>query len=161
MTRPLPLAMLGAALMASASLLGAASAQASDASVVSAIKQAGKQIKETPELKEAVKEVKSSNGKASPEKIEKLFKKVAVAFEGAAKTVETQEASTAKGKQGEKLWLAGVRKEAAGFNEFAKAAEAKQSKQTSKAKKEALDAAGIIVKGAKDVNHGDELLGIK
>lgn len=105
------LTMLVAAIIAAGSLIGTASAQASDASVRAAIHKAGKQLKASPELKAAVKEVK--NEKASSGKIAKakaLFAKLSQALEGAAETVSAQHASTAAGKQGETLWLAGNRK---------------------------------------------------
>ena len=144
-------------------IVGVTAAQASDGSVRAAIHKVGSQIKESPELKAALAESKSekaATGKVSPAKMLSVISKFEGSLKAAARTVGAQKASTAAGKQGEKLWLRGVQKLSTGFSALRVAIEDKEKKDKSAAKEEALNAAGDIVAAAKDLNRADKLLKI-
>jgi hypothetical protein len=141
------------------SLCVASVAQASDASVRSAIETAGKQAKESPELQGALKEIKSD-----PKTIAKL-QKALTAFETtlrkAASTVAAQEASSENGRKGRSDWLGGIHKLIRGFEDLGTAVGDIKDGHKTAAKSELKLAAAAIKAGGAEGKTGQALLGVK
>jgi hypothetical protein len=140
-------------------LLSAGAAQASDASVRSAIETSGKQIKESGELQQALTEIKDKPKTIA--KLQKGLKDFEVALTKAVTTVEGQEASTTAGKEGEEDWTGGIHDVIKGFKDLGTALSDLKSGHKSEAKLE-LKKAGVLVKtGAAKAKKGKTLLGVK
>jgi hypothetical protein len=134
-------------------------AQASDASVRSAIESANKHAKESPELQGALTELKSD-----PKSIAKLqtgLKEFESALRKVASTVGSQHASTAKGKEGEAKWLGGIHKVIRGFEYIGTALTDIKAHNKTAAKAEAKKAVTEVKAGEASAKAGKALLGVK
>lgn len=132
------------------------SAFASDASVRSAIEASNQHVKESGELKEALKELRED-----PKTLEKVHRAIAE-FDGALRKVvskvSAQEASTAAGKKGESEYVGGLRKLIAGFNDLDKALTDIKDHDKTSAKAELKTAAALVKAGGEEGKKGSAAL---
>jgi septal ring factor EnvC (AmiA/AmiB activator) len=140
-------------------LLVVATAQASDSSVRAAIENSSKQVKESGELQQALKEIKDNPKTIA--KLQKGLKEFETALTKVVTTVESQEASTSTGKEGEADWLGGVHKVIKGFKELGAGLTALKSGHRSEAKTEVKQAGALVKEGTALGRKGDTLLGVK
>jgi Skp family chaperone for outer membrane proteins len=147
------------ACVALAALVGPAAAQASDASVRSAIENTGKQIKESPELKEAFVELKTEPKTLT--KLQTALKAFKEALNKAIVTVSAQKASTPKGEQGETDWLEGAHKLLGALDDVSTAVTKLQHHEKAAAKAELLKTKPALQGASTKVKAGKALLGVK
>lgn len=147
------------ACLALAALVGPAAAQASDASVRSTIEHTGRQIKESPELKEAFVELRSEPKTLA--RLQTALKAFKGALNKAIDTVDAQRASTAKGKQGETDWLEGAHRLLAALDDLSAAVTKLQHHERAAAKAELLKLKPSLQAAGTKVKDGKALLGVR
>ncbi len=135
------------------------SAVASDASVRSAIKQSAQQVKESGELKDALKELREDP--KSLEKVHKAIAKFTGALRKVADTVSAQEGSTPEGKQGKTDYVGGLHKFITGFNDVDKAITDAKNHEKAAAKAELKKGATLVAAGVVEIKKGAQLLHVK
>ncbi len=140
-------------------LSAVATAQASDSSVRAAIENSSKQVKESGELQQALKEIKDNPKTVS--KLQRGVKEFETALSKVADTVEAQEASTSTGKEGEADWLGGIHKVIKGFKDLNTALVNVKSGHRTTAKAEVKRAGELVKEGASMAKKGQTLLGVK
>jgi hypothetical protein len=145
--------------IATCCLWGAEGALASDSSVRSAIESSARQIKESGELQNALKEFRED-----PKTLEKLHKGIAdfnrIVHKVIVK-VSTQKASTSTGERGEREWIGGLQKLSSGFGDLDKALSDIKAHQKTAAKSEIKKAAGLVKAGTAETREGTTLLHVK
>ena len=140
-------------------LLAAGVAQASDATVRTAIETSGKQIKESGELQTALTEIKDNPKTLA--KLQKGLKDFEAALTKVVTTVEEQEASTPAGKEGEEDWTGGIRDVIKGFKDLGYALSDVKAGHKTAAKAELKKAAVLVKEGATTAKKGKTLLGVQ
>jgi hypothetical protein len=135
------------------------SAQASDASVRSAIEHSNKQVRESGELKSALKELRED-----PSSLERLHAAIGK-FDGTIRkvisTVSAQKVSTAQGAKGKSEYIGGLRKLMAGFNDVVVAIGDLKAHKATAAKAEMKKAVALVKAGGEEGKRGEALLHVR
>jgi hypothetical protein len=140
-------------------LLSVGVAQASDSSVRTAIETSGKQVKESGELQQALKEIKDNPKTIA--KLQKGLKDFEAVLNKVVTTVEAQEASTPAGKEGEEDWTGGIRKVIKGFKDLGVTLSDLKVGHKAEAKIELKKTAVLVKEGVAMAKKGKTLLGVK